>query len=143
MRITELQKLVRDKIENLRPKLLDLSRLNPLLSTKLSPRYNSHIRIVDELPDILFYKLNNGQEMRLVPLPEIDGDPRDENTKAFRNALANARLTDDVYLNGLESIERDADDYLDRTRQTERALKDRLRADLGMEARVRRADLRP
>lgn len=141
MQITELQELVRDKIENLRPKLLDLSRLNPLLSTKLSPRYNSHIRVVDELPDVLFYKLNNGQEMRLVPLPEIDGDPRDENTKSFRNALANARLTDDAYLNGLESIERDADDYLDRTRQTERALKDRLRADLGMEARLRRADV--
>lgn len=80
MQITELQELVRDKIENLRPKLLDLSRLNPLLSTKLSPRYNSHIRVVDELPDVLFYKLNNGQEMRLVPLPEIDEDPRDENT---------------------------------------------------------------
>ncbi|MFG1384518.1 DUF4011 domain-containing protein [Xanthobacter versatilis] len=141
MQITELQELVRDKIENLRPKLLDLSRLNPLLSTKLSPRYNSHVRVVDELPDVLFYKLNNGQEMRLVPLPEIDEDPRDENTKSFRNVLANARLTDEAYLNGLESIDRDADDYLDRTRQTERALKDRLRADLGMEARLRRADV--
>lgn len=65
----ELQELVHTKIENLRPKLLDLSRRNPLLSTKLGPRSNSHIRAVDELPDVLFYKLKNGQDMSMVPLP--------------------------------------------------------------------------
>src|SRR5690606_28844044 len=108
---------------------------------KLSPRSNSHIRVVDELPDVLFYKLNNGQEMRLVPLPEFEDDPRDEETKAFRDALSNARLTDDPYLKDLESIERDAEDYLDRTRQIERELKDRIRADLGMSPRPRQADI--
>ena len=65
-----------------------------MIATKLGPRSNSHIRVVDELPDILFYKLGNGQEMRLVPLPAIDDDPRDEQTSAFRDALINARLTD-------------------------------------------------
>lgn len=138
---TEIVELVRSKIENLRPKLLDLSRRNPLLATKLSPRSNAHIRVVDELPDVLFYKLNNGQEMRLIPLPEIEDDPRDEESKAFRDALANARLTDDAYLEDLESIERDADDYLDRTRQIERALKDRIRADLRMPPRPKQADV--
>src|SRR5712692_9998421 len=93
-----LQDLVRAKIENLRPKLLDLSRRNPLIATKLGPRSNSHIRVVAELPDILFYKLNNGQEMPLVPLPAIDEDPRDEQTSVFRDALINARLTDEQYL---------------------------------------------
>jgi hypothetical protein len=61
MNANELAALVKQKIENLRPKLLDLSRRNPLIATKLGPRSNSHIRVVDELPDILFYKLNNGQ----------------------------------------------------------------------------------
>ncbi len=141
MKSADLEELVRYKIEHLRPKLLDLSRRNPLLATKLSPRSNAHIRAVDELPDVLFYKLNNGQEMRLIPLPEIADDPRDEDTKAFRDALANARLTDELYLAELESIERDADDYLDRTREIERSLKDRIRADLGMPPRPKQQDV--
>jgi hypothetical protein len=94
MKANDLAHLVKQKIENLRPKLLDLSRRNPLIATKLGPRSNSHIRAVDELTDILFYKLNNGQEMRLIPLPAIDDDPRDEQTRAFREALINARLTE-------------------------------------------------
>lgn len=94
MDTAEIQELVKRKVESLRPKLLDLSRRNPLLATKLSPRSNAHIRVVDELPDVLFYKQNNGQEMRLVALPAIEDDPRDEEAKEFRDALANARLTD-------------------------------------------------
>jgi hypothetical protein len=93
-----LQDLVRAKIENLRPKLLDLSRRNPLIATKLGPRSNSHIRAVDELPDVLYFKLNNNQEMQLIPLPTIEDDPRDELTDEFREALINARLTDEIYL---------------------------------------------
>src|SRR6266404_8246538 len=50
--VETLEALVRAKIENLRPKLLDLSRRNPLIATKLGPRSNSHIRAVDELPDV-------------------------------------------------------------------------------------------
>jgi hypothetical protein len=141
MNNNELRDLVKQKVENLRPKLLDLSRRNPLLATKLSPRSNAHIRVVDELPEILFYKLNNGQTMRLVALPEIEADPRDENTKEFRDTLANAQITDETYLTELEEIERDAEDYLDRTRRIERALKDRIRVDLGLPPRPQRADI--
>src|SRR5580704_16046011 len=93
-----LHELVRAKIEHLRPKLLDLSRRNPLISTKLGPRSNAHIRAVDELPDILFFKINNEQEMNLVPLPPIEEDPRDERTDQFREVLINARITDETYL---------------------------------------------
>jgi very-short-patch-repair endonuclease len=141
MEVNDLHELVKQKIENLRPKLLDLSRRNPLLATKLSPRSNAQIRVVDELPDVLFYNLNNGQEMRLVPLPDIGNDPRDEETQKFRDALSNARLIDEVYLGELDSIDRDAEDYLDRTRVIERALKDRIRVGLGMPPRPRQADI--
>jgi hypothetical protein len=141
MEITELQELIKHKVENLRPKLLDLSRRNPLLATRLSPRSNAHVRVVDELPDILFYKLNNGQDMRLVPLPDIDDDPKDEETKKFRDALSAARLIDEAYQSELEAVERDADDYLDRTREIERSLKDRVRAELGMSPRPQLADI--
>jgi len=141
MKANDLANLVEAKIQSLRPKLLDLSRRNPLISTKLSPRSNSHIRAVDELPDILFYKLNNGQTMRLVPLPAIDDDPRDESTATFRDALINARLTDEEYLTEIGAVERDADDYLDQTRRVERALKDRVRRTLGMPARTNAAEI--
>jgi very-short-patch-repair endonuclease len=141
MEDNELQELVRHRIEHLRPKLLDLSRRNPLLSTRISPRSNACIRVVDELPDIIFLKLNDGQEMRIAPLPEIGADPSDEDSKIFLDALANARLTDDTYLNALESIEQDAEDYLDRARQIERALKDRIRAKLRMRPRPKQADV--
>jgi len=138
MKANDLSQLVKQKIENLRPKLLDLSRRNPLIATKLGPRSNSHIRVVDELPDILFYKLNNGQELSLEPLPAIDDDPRDERTSAFRDALINARLTEEQYLAEMEKVDRDADDYIDRTRQIERALKDRVRQALGLPQRTTR-----
>ena len=136
MKANDLANLVKQKIENLRPKLLDLSRRNPLIATKLGPRSNSHFRVVDELPDILFYKLNNGQELPLKPLPAIDDDPRDERTSAFRDALINARLTDEQYRAEMETVDRDADDYIDRTRQIERALKDRVRQALGLPQRT-------
>ena len=141
MKANEVAELVKQKIENLRPKLLDLSRRNPLIATKLSPRSNSHIRAVDELPDILFYKLNNAQAMRLVPLPAIDDDPRDEQTRGFREALINARLTDEKYLSEMSSVDRDADDYIDRTRQIERSLKDRVRTTLGLPPRAEKQEV--
>ncbi len=133
-----LQDLVRAKIENLRPKLLDLSRRNPLIATKLGPRSNSHIRAVDELPDVLYFKLNNNQEMHLIPLPAIEDDPRDELTDEFREALINARLTDEIYLTDMTGIDKDADDYLDKSREVERALKDRVRALIGLAPRAQK-----
>jgi transcription elongation GreA/GreB family factor len=137
----DLAELVKAKIENLRPKLLDLSRRNPLIATKLGPRSNSHIRVVDELPDILFFRLNNAQEMNLVALPPIDEDPRDELSSAFRNALINARLTDEAYLASMEAVDRDADDYLDKTRRIERELKDRVRELLGLVPRTNKTEV--
>jgi hypothetical protein len=121
--------------------VLDLSRRNPLIATKLGPRSNSHVRAVDELPDILFFKLNNGQPMRLIPLPAIEDDPRDEQTAAFREALINARLIDEQYLAEIETLDPDADDYVERTRRIERALKDRVRQTLGLLPRTRRPEV--
>ena len=137
----ELQQLVRQKIENLRPKLLDLSRRNPLIAAKLGTRSGSQVRVVDELPDVLFFKLNNRQQMEIVPLPPIEEDPRDESTDEFRSALANARLTDEEYLVAVQAVQQELEDYLDTTRQIERALKDRIRIALGLPARVSRAEL--
>src|SRR5271165_1681622 len=109
----ELSDLINARIETLRPKLLDLSRRNPLIATKLTSRSNSHIRVVDALPDIVFYNLGNNQKMRFVPLPSVEGDPKDEQSEAFRRALANGRLTDHDYLRALEAIDINSEEYLD------------------------------
>ncbi len=131
----DLSDLIKAKIETLRPRLLDLTRRNPLIATKLSPRSNSYIRVVDELPEVLFYNLGNAQEMRFVPLPSLDDDPKDEQTESFGQALANARLTDADYLKGTEAHDSDSESYLDENRKLERALKDKVRAELGLAAR--------
>lgn len=136
----ELEDLVRTKIENLRPKLLDLSRRNPLIAAKLGPRSSSHIRVVDELPDVLFFGLSNEQEMELIPLPPIEEDPRDEQTREFRETLINAQLTDEFYIKDMESVARDADDYLDKSRAIERALKDKIRTQIGLPPRVQKTE---
>jgi very-short-patch-repair endonuclease len=140
-KVKDLHELVRAKIEHLRPKLLDLSRRNPLISTKLGPRSNAHIRAVDELPEILFFKINNEQEMDLLPLPPIEEDPRDERTDSFREALINARITDKAYLAAMEAVDRDADDYLEKSRTVERALKDSVRMQLGLAPRVQKSEI--
>ena len=59
-----LSEFVNAQIEGLRPKLLDLSRRNPLVSAPFSDRSTSLVRVVDEVPTILFEKLMTGS-MRL------------------------------------------------------------------------------
>jgi hypothetical protein len=51
-----LKELIDQRIEALRPKLLDLTKRNPLLSTKFSDRSNTIVRVVDEIPSFLFNK---------------------------------------------------------------------------------------
>jgi len=138
-----LDDLIRSRIENLRPKLLDLTRRNPLISTRLSPRSNSLVRVVDELPDVIASYLAGEQRMRLVPLPPLENDPRDEQSRAFQDALSNARLTDEVYITGIQELkEKDDDESAEAARRLERELRDRIRADLGMGVRQIKGDLR-
>ena len=108
----DLLALVRARIENLRPKLLDLSRRNPLIATRFSPRSTSHIRVVDELPDVLWFSISSGQSMRFIPLPRLEEHPRDEQTKDFEDALSNARLTDEIYLAAVDKLDPSSEEAL-------------------------------
>ena len=127
----ELVRLIHTRIEKLRPKLLDLTRRNPLLSTKFSDRSHSHVRIVDELPQLLFEKMAGGS-MELIPLPTLEEEAKDEKTQEFQNALYDARLTDEIYINKLESIDQDSENSVDQLAVAERELKDRLRERFGL-----------
>ena len=45
------------QIENLRTRLLDLSKRNRLISFKHSDRARNHVRVIDELPDVIYERL--------------------------------------------------------------------------------------
>ena len=77
----ETSALVRTRLESLRRRLLDLSRRNPLISTRFSNRSNAYVRVVDELPDRLLFTLRDRNHMALAPLPSLDEDPKDEETR--------------------------------------------------------------
>ena len=136
----EIAKLVRSRIETLRPKLLDLTRHNPLISTRFSERSHSHVRVVDELPGVILDQLGAGS-MRFVPLPPLEEDPKDEQELDFQNILSDAQLTDEAYLEALDRIDPEAEDSAEALAKAERALKDRIRERLGMPARQTRSDL--
>ncbi len=132
--------LVRTRIDSLRHRLLDLSRRNPLISTRFSNRSNACVRVVDELPDQLLFTLRDRSDMAFAPLPSLDEDPRDEETKRFRDRLSEALLTDPVYLAAIDAIDPDGGDALEQARGVERQLRDRLRDELGMPPRQTRHD---
>lgn len=138
---TELIELVRARIDSLRPKLLDLSRRNPLIATKFSPRGSSYIRVVDELPDVLFFNLSGQEKMKFVPLPPLDEDPKDEQDRKFKNAFASAQLTDELYRAGSDAIDPASDGGLEKSRKLDRELRDRVRELLGMPPRAKKEDM--
>lgn len=138
--MTDLDEFIKAKVEELRPRLLDFTKRNPLISTRLKADSSTLIRVVDELPDVLFYKLTNDQEMRLLALPPLDDDPQDEQTEKFRSAYANARLIDEPFLESVQKIDDTEEDHLNKISLLERDLKDRLREDLGLKPRTKKGD---
>ncbi|MDA8575489.1 DUF4011 domain-containing protein [Candidatus Marinamargulisbacteria bacterium] len=136
----ERAKIICSRIDKLRPKLLDMTRRNPLISTKFSDRSNSLIRVVDEVPELLLEAISSG-EMRIIPLPDLGTNPKDENTREFQSALAEARLNDEIYLSRLDEINQESDDAPNLLAKAERKLKDRLREKLGMPTRQTKGNL--
>ena len=129
------------RIEKLRIKLLDLTRANPLISARLSPRSNTCVRIIDANPNDLFEGLAEQQTFTFVSLPEVDETPADERTIEFQNALATARVTDGEYLSALSKFDDARDDGDQELKLLDRALKDRLRLTLGLPKRKLRTDI--
>lgn len=132
--------LVGDRIEILRKRLLDFSRRNPLIHVPFRPTSATLIRAVDELPELLRLSLSEG-DMRLLPLPPLGDEPRDEQSNLFQDALFLARREDSVYLTEMESVDQNQTTALDAERRIERDMKDRLRAALGMSPRTRQDEI--
>jgi hypothetical protein len=59
-------------VESLRARLLDLTARNRLLNCSHKPGKRDQIRVVDELPDFLYERLRDKQELTFRPLPHGD-----------------------------------------------------------------------
>ncbi|MGM0987792.1 MAG: DUF4011 domain-containing protein [Pseudomonadota bacterium] len=126
------------RMEELRPKILDTTLRNSLLNTQFREKTHSHIRVVDELPAVLHDKLSNGVMMLLDPLPALEEEPRDEQTDAFRQAVAEFENTDGAYQEALakiEGLELSEAEKEGRVEEAHRDLKDRVRDHLKMPPR--------
>lgn len=141
LRDPDVVNLVRDKLEELRKRLLDFSRRNPLININFRPNSLSVMRVVDELPDILCHNLTNGTAMRLVPLPALEEELPDEQTDAFQETLFLARKEDEEYLAAIDQLDTSAKDAAEQELKIERALKDRVRESLGLPERQSKEDL--
>jgi very-short-patch-repair endonuclease/RecA/RadA recombinase len=120
--------------ERCRSALVDLTRRNRLLHVGHGGR-NSLVRIVAAGPDRILGALLDGRKLNFGPLPDPNGVLSDEQTGHFNGALAAARLTDADFRQTLEGIAPDAPDAASREAAAERALADRVRAQLGMPTR--------
>jgi hypothetical protein len=131
----EFQDLLLFRLKDLRARLLNLSTNNKLLSTKFGQRSRAQIRCVDELPNILLKKLSTSR-MTFKALPPLEEELADEKTEDFKDALNNARLTDEIYQKELEAIEeKGALELNDEMYDLERRLKDRAREQLKLPPR--------
>ena len=130
----EISKTICRRIDKLRLKLLDITRRNPLISTKFSERSNSLVRIIGSSPQFLIDQISSNG-MRIISLPDLGTDPKDENTRVFQIALAEARLNNEIYLSSLDKISQEDDDAPNLLAQAERKLKDHLRKQLSMPVR--------
>ncbi|MDR2444205.1 MAG: DUF4011 domain-containing protein [Deltaproteobacteria bacterium] len=82
-----ISEAIKNKLDLLRNKVLDLSSRNPLISINVKHSATGTLRVIDELPDVLADNLTNQKSMKIVPLPALEDDPLDERTVKFRNAL--------------------------------------------------------
>ena len=120
--------LVYQTIKKFQDKLLDLSARNKLLNFKFSEKARTQIRIVNDAPDRIYKRLNEGRKLGLETLPEPDGTPPDENSEQFQQLLIEVRSTDEQYQSAIAN-----DDESPESLQTlERLLRDRVRTRLNL-----------
>jgi hypothetical protein len=128
--------------EDLRLRLLDLSKRNQLLNYGLSARSKRFLQIVDGTLERAHILLAGDEAtLRIAPLPEPDDIPSEERTDEFRSALDRGRATDVDYLTAVEAIEATGRDDEAAMEKLERGLRDRVRAELGLPPRPSRKEL--
>jgi hypothetical protein len=132
LRDATIADMVRDGVKRAQNKLIDLSMRNSMLNFKHSEKSVRHVRIIDKQIRVLVEALSNGEGFDLVPVPPVEQVPRDEDTDSFRSALRAAKEVDEEWLAAEDARRAAGNRRRLRGKAAERALRDRVRAQLGM-----------
>ncbi|MDB4990561.1 MAG: transcription elongation factor GreA/GreB domain protein, partial [Myxococcaceae bacterium] len=81
-----------ERVRQLRRRLLDLRTGNRLVHFPHSDRARNYVRVIDEVPELLFKKLDDGKRLCVLPLPEAPTQPEGPPSKP--EELARARGLD-------------------------------------------------
>ena len=105
------------QIEDFRKQLLGMTLRNHLLNCPHGPRVQAQVRVVDELPDMVFERLEVGGEFSFLPLPEPRDRPDDEDSEEFLEALERHKQNSETYQAAMRTadpgkVEREARDYV-------------------------------
>jgi Protein of unknown function (DUF4011) len=137
----EQQRLVR-LYEQLRLKLLDLSKKNPMLNYRLGTRSKRHLQIIDGVLEDIYRKLvGEDAALKIAFLQPPDDIPPEERTEDFISALEHAKVSDIEYITKLDELERAERDDEFAFAAIERELRIKVRAQLGLPPRPGRNDV--
>lgn len=125
-----VDEFVRESVQRYRTKLLDLSSRNPLINFRHSERSRSHIRIVDEIPEILFSKMESGRELTFASIPDPELVPDDEKLPVFERALRTAKREEEKFKEEMALLGPNPSER--KKRRVERRLRDHVRAEIGL-----------
>ena len=95
------------------------------------PRVQAQVRVIDELPDMVFERLEVGGEFSFLPLPVPRDQPDDEDSEEFLEALERHKQDSETYKAAIEQVARQPA----RTagpEKVEREARDLVRLRLGM-----------
>jgi len=128
--------------EQLRLKLLDLSKKNRMLNYSLGARSKRHLQVVDEVLEEVYKKLVEEEaSVRILPLDEPDDIPPEERTEDFIAALGQATVSDIEYLTKLEALKSQGRDDEIAVGRLERELRDKIRVQLGLPPKPKKAEM--
>jgi Protein of unknown function (DUF4011) len=135
------QTRLRQLYEDLRLRLLDLTKRNQLLNYGLKARSKRFLQIVGVTLEGAHQRLAEEASVRIASLPDPDDIPSEERTEEFRSALERGRGTDVEYLTALEAIDATGREDEAAMEKLERQLRDRIRTELELPPRPSRKAL--
>ena len=92
------------QLEEFRKQLLGMTLRNNLLNCPHGPSVTAQVRVVDELPDVVFQRMEAGDGYTFLPLPEPRDAPDDEDSDEFHDALKAHKAQSTTYQAALSQI---------------------------------------
>jgi very-short-patch-repair endonuclease len=123
------------RIPMLIEKLLVSNNRSPLVRFKHSRRSRTQLRFVNVSMDGAFKALTGQRSIRLLSLPAPSTEPPDEQTEEFVLSYEIAQSQDEEFLDQVQQLDEQADNYEQLYTRLERELKDRVRDLLRMPPR--------